>query len=262
MLQDRNRTQIERRPGRRLERLDPALAEDDPLVPLLGDVLGRHQQLLDRRRHPALQQHRLVRAPHLGQEEEVLAIPRADLDHVRVLQDRLDVPRIHQLRHHRQPCLVARRTQDLQPLVAEPLERVRRCPRLERAAPQHRCARLRDHARRLERLLTVLDRARPRDQPEPRVAEPSPVDLDHGRVGRDLPRDQLVRLQDRQHLLDAGIALERQRRQQLALADRADHGRLPPALHARRDAGLLQPREHVLGLIRGRACAHHDQQLR
>ena len=101
VLQHRHGPEIQREPRRRLEGLDPALAKDDPLVPLLGDVLGRHQQLLDRRRHPALQQHRLVRAADLGQQQEVLAVPRADLDHVRELEDRLDVPRVHQLRHDR-----------------------------------------------------------------------------------------------------------------------------------------------------------------
>ena len=94
-----------------------------------------------------------------------------------------------------------------------------------------------DRARRLERLLAVLDRARPGDQAEELVADLPPVDLDHGRVGRDLARDELVRLQDRQHLLDPGVALERQRRQQLALADRADHRRLAPA----RDARVARP---------------------
>ena len=106
-----------------------------------------------------------------------------------------------------------------------------------------------DRARRLERLLAVLDRARPGDQPEELVPDLAAVDVDHRRVGRDLARDQLVRLQDRQHLLDAGVALERQRRQQLALADRADHGRLAPARDARVHARFLQPREHVLGLV-------------
>ena len=93
----------------------------------------------------------------------------------------------------------------------------------------------------------------PGDEAEGRVADPPAVDLDHGRVGRELARDELVGLEDRQHLLDARIALERQRREQLALADRADHGRLAPARDARVDAGLLEPRDDVLGLLGRRA---------
>ena len=66
----------------------------------------------------------------------------------------------------------------------------------------------------------------------------------------------------RQHLLDSGKAFERQRRKLLALADRADHRRFPPGRHVRARAGLLQAREHVLGLVRRRRRAHHDQELR
>ena len=44
--------------------------------------------------------------------------------------------------------------------------------------------------------------------------------------GESSRRDELVRLEDRQHLLDAGEPFERQSREQLAVADRADHGRL------------------------------------
>ena len=134
--------------------------------------------------------------------------------------------RIHQLGHERQPGLVARLGEDVQRLDAEPLERVRRRAGLERAAAEHRHPLGVDDARRLERLLTRLDRARPGDEAEVVVAEPPPARLDHGRVAAELTRDELVRLQDRQHLLDAWEALERQRREQLALADRADHGRI------------------------------------
>ena len=140
--------------------------------------------------------------------------------------------------------------QDLEPLDAEPLEGVRRGARLERAAAEHRRAGGGDRARRLERLLAVLDRARPGDQAEAAVADAAAVDLDHGRVGRELARDELVRLEDRQHLLDA--------RDSPRAAASASSSRSPiapitvasrPALHARLDAGLLEPGEHVLGLV-------------
>ena len=44
-----------------LERPDPALAEDDVVVPLRHDVLGRHQEVLQGAGHPALQQDRALR---------------------------------------------------------------------------------------------------------------------------------------------------------------------------------------------------------
>ena len=59
-----------------------------------------------------------------------------------------------------------------------------------------------------------------------------------------------------------GIALERQRREQLAVADHADHGRLAPGRHARMDAGFLEPHDDVLGLLGRRGRAHDDQKLR
>ena len=132
---------------------------------------------------------------------------------------------------------------------------------LEGAAAEHRRAGLRDRARRLERLLAVLNRARPGDQPEGVVADAAPAHLDHGRVGRELPRDELVRLQDRQDLLHAGVALERQRRERLALADRADHGRLAAGRHVRVGAGLGEPLDDVVDLLGRRVRAHDDQEL-
>ena len=58
LLEHRHGHDVEREARRRLERADPALAEDHVLVALLEDVLRRHQQLLERRRQAALQQHR------------------------------------------------------------------------------------------------------------------------------------------------------------------------------------------------------------
>ena len=111
-----------------------------------------------------------------------------------------------------------------------------------------------DGARGLEGLLARLDAARPGDEAEVAVADPAPAGLDHGRIGRELARDELVRLEDRQHLLDAGVALERQRREQLALADGADHGRLAAGSDERAAAGLLEARDDVVHLV-GRALA-------
>src|SRR5204862_298331 len=69
------------------------------------------------------------------------------------------------------------------------------------------------------------------------------VDVDHGVVADKLPRDELVRLEQRHHLLDAGIALEREAGDLLALADRPDHGRLAAVGDMRRGAGVLEHAE-------------------
>src|SRR5207244_4225476 len=137
LLQDRDGADVEREPHRGLEGLDPTLAEDHARVPLLDDVLGRHQELLDGRREAALEQHRLVRPTDLAEEREVGHVARADLDHVGRLDHRLDVPRVHQLRHERQAGLLARLLEDVERLLAEALERVRRRARLERRSEEH-----------------------------------------------------------------------------------------------------------------------------
>jgi hypothetical protein len=134
-------------------------------------------------KRPSLQQHRLRRAADLGEEREVRHVAGADLDHVGDVEHRLDVARIHQLGHERQPGQLARLLEVLERHVAEALERVRRRPRLERAAAQHRDAFQRDAPRGLERLLPRLHGAGTGDEAEVAVADAAPVDLDHGRVG-------------------------------------------------------------------------------
>jgi hypothetical protein len=113
----------------------------------------------------------------------------------------------------------------------------------------------------LQRLLARLDGARPGDEAEVLVAEPPPARLDHGRVAAELAGDELVRLQDRQHLLDAREALERQRGEQLALPDRADHGRVAAVADMRARTGFLEARDDLVHLLGGRLRAHHDQEL-
>ena len=197
VLEHRNRAEVERVPGRRLEGLDPALAEDDPVVALLGHVLGGHQQLLDRGRDPALEQHRLLGAPDLGQQQEVLAVARADLDHVRRLDHLLDVARVHQLGHDRaDPSLAFASVSSSSASMPEALERVRRGARLERSAAEHRRARGGDDARRLERLLAAARRGKgPAISPKSVSPMLAAVDLDHGRVGDELSGDEPVRLE-------------------------------------------------------------------
>src|ERR671910_914999 len=68
LLQHRHGGDVERVSRRGLEGLDPALAEHHLVVALAHDVLGGHQELLDRGRRRALEEHRLLCAAHLGEE--------------------------------------------------------------------------------------------------------------------------------------------------------------------------------------------------
>ena len=140
LLQRRDRGDVQREAVGRLERPDPALAQDHVRVALLEDVLRRHQQLLERRGQAALDQRRLAGAADLAQQRVVLHVAGADLDHVGHLEHRLEVARVHQLGDDRQAGLLARLGEQPQALLAEALEGVRRGARLVGAAAEHRAA--------------------------------------------------------------------------------------------------------------------------
>ena len=191
-------------------------------IPLLEHVLRRHQQVVERRREAALEQHRLAGRAHLGQQVVVLHVARADLDHVGDLDHVLDVAHVHQLGDDRQPGLLLRLLEQAQALHAEALEAVRRGPRLVGATAQHRRPVLGDDAGGLERLLAALNRARPGDQAEVVAADPAAVDVDHRALALlELRRGELVRLQDRDQVVDA-------RRSPRARARRPCRGRRSP----------------------------------
>ena len=88
----------------------------------------------------ALEQHGPSHASELGEQREVLHVARADLQHVGVLGDEIDLPRVHHLGDDRQAGLGAHLGEDLERVGAQALERVRRRARLERAAAKHRRA--------------------------------------------------------------------------------------------------------------------------
>ncbi len=92
------------------------------------------------RGEPALEQHRLREVPDLAQQRVVLHVARADLEDVGVARQQRDLRGVHHLAHHREPVGVGGAAQDLEPLLAQALERVGRGARLERAAAQDRCA--------------------------------------------------------------------------------------------------------------------------
>ena len=152
----------------------PALAEDDRLVALLEHVLGGHEQLLERARQPALDQHRAAGAADLRQQRVVLHVAGADLDDVGHLEHGLEVARVHQLGHHRQPGLLLGLGQQAQALLPQALEGVRARARLVRAAADHRRAGLRDDVRRRQHLVARLDGARPGDEREVLAADLRP----------------------------------------------------------------------------------------
>ena len=85
-----------------LERADAALAQRDVRIAGVEDVFRRQQQLLQRGRRAAFQQHRGPLRPHGFQEAEVLHVPRADLQHVGIAGNQGHVAGGNHLGHKRQ----------------------------------------------------------------------------------------------------------------------------------------------------------------
>ena len=147
---------VEGRARGRLEGADAALAQHDALVPLLRDVLGRQQPLLDGVGQAALEEDGLVGAADLLHQVEVLHVARAHLDDVGHLEDALELADVHELGDDGQAGLLAGRGQDLQCGLAEPLEGVRRGARLVGATAQHAGTRGLHHMGGAEGLLAGL----------------------------------------------------------------------------------------------------------
>ncbi len=118
--------QIERVAGRGLEGLDAPLAQNDLSIPLAHDVLGRHDPLFHGAARSALEEDRLVGAPHFVEQGIVLAVARADLEDVGILADDADGARLHHLGDDGEAGERPGFGEEAQPLLTEPLERVRR----------------------------------------------------------------------------------------------------------------------------------------
>jgi hypothetical protein len=69
---------------------------------------------------------------------------------------------------------------------------------------------------------------------------------------------ELVRLEDRDHAIDAGGALEVDPGDVLAVADRPDHGQLAPVDDMRSGADRLNSLDDGLHLLLGGRRFHHD----
>jgi len=130
-LDQRNRRDVHRVARGGLEGADAALAEHHARVALREDVFGRQQQLLDRRRHPALEQPRLRLLATGVEQREVLHVAGADLEDICVLRDQIHVLRRHHLGDHRHACLMRGGRKQLQPLFSQSAYLVGRSQRPE-----------------------------------------------------------------------------------------------------------------------------------
>ena len=261
-LDVRHDRQVEHVARRVLERPDPALAEDHPAVALRQDVLGRHQQVLDRRAHAPLQQDGRAGPADLLEQVEVLHVPRADLDDVGVALDEVDLAGVHDLGDDRHAEPLAGRLEDLEAVLAEPLEAVGAGPRLEGAAAEDVGAGVADRLGDLDQDRLALDGARAGDHGQVAAADLDPLDLEDRVVGVELAAGELVRLEDRHDLLDAVDRLERLGLQLLLVADHADDRPRDPLAEVGREAQRLDPLEDVVDTVRGGVRLQDDDHRR
>src|SRR5216683_562425 len=258
LAHERHRVEVQREPSRGLERADAALAKDHAAVALRQHVLGGEQPLLDGRRHAALEQHGLARAPGLLQQRVVLHVARAELKDVRVPRDHLHVVRRDDLGDDFQARLVARGGHHLQAGLAQALERVRRRARLECAAAQHLRSLGRDVARGLEQHLLALDRARSGHDHDLFGPDLHAAHIDDRVLGAELATCELERLGDRDDLVDAAEV-----REGLAVgvgvgADDADQRSLLATGELGLQADLMHAVDHRVDLAIGGGVPHHD----
>ena len=162
---------VEHVPRRILEGPHAALAQHHVRIALRQDVLRRHQQVLDRRAHAALQQHRLLGLADFLEQIEVLHVAGADLEHVGVAFDQRHLARVHHLGDDRHVVLVADVAQNLQALLAQSLETVRAGARLEGAAAQDVRPGFLDLPGDLVENLRAFDGARPGDHRQRAAAD-------------------------------------------------------------------------------------------
>src|SRR6185503_19382703 len=95
---------------------------------------SREQQLIERRRHTALEHHRLAGLSDSAQQRKVLHVASADLHHVGELFNEIGGFRIENLCDDAKPESLAHVSKNLQSVFAQALERVRRSSGLECAA--------------------------------------------------------------------------------------------------------------------------------
>src|SRR5258706_9745165 len=236
-----------------------ALAEDHFVVALREEVFGREEELLERGRHAALQEDGLARLAELLQQREVLHVARADLQAVGVLRDELDGLRVQDFGDDREAGLLPHAGEDFQARLAEALEGIGGRPRLERAAPVERRARLADRVADLDRLGQRLDRAGAGDDHDRGSAHGHAPDRDDRVLALGLPGDQLVGRRDRDDLGDARQVLEGARLDRTAVAGDADRRALRSRDGVGREPQALDGFDDAPDVLRGGRRIHDDE---
>ena len=253
VVQHRHGVEVEGVAGAGLEGADAALAQDDVVVALAHDVLGSHEQLVDRAGHAALKQNWGLRLADLLEQGEVLSVASADLHDVDLLiKEDLYVARVHDLGDDRHVELGRCLAQQVEAGGAHALVGVRGGAGLVGAAAQHRGAGGLHAAGDADEVL-ALDGAGSGDDLELVAADLDAVAaVDDGVLGVELAVGALERLGDALHALDDVHGLEQERVDLSCVAHEADDGLVLAARDVGLETLLLNPADDVAdGLVAG-----------
>ena len=253
VVQHRHGVEVEGVAGAGLEGADAALAQDNVVVALAHDVLGSHEQLVDRAGHAALEQNWGLGLADLLEQGEVLGVAGADLHDVNLLvQEDLHVAWVHDLGDDRHVELGGCLAQQVQAGGTHALVGVRGGAGLVGTAAQHRGAGGLHAAGDADEVL-ALDGAGTGDDLELVAADLDAVAaVDDGILGVEFAVGTLKRFGDALHALDDIHRLEQERVDLGRIAHQADD-RL---VLAARDVGLQTlflnpPDDMAYGLVAG-----------
>src|SRR6478752_7270427 len=156
-----HRSKIERVPRVLRERAHTAFAEDHVVIAFSHDVLRCEQPFLQGCSHSALQEHRHPGSARAFQKRKVLHVSSADLNHVAVFFDEIDMRFLDGFSHNLQAELFSNGCHNFPAFFAEALERVRRGSRFPNASAEKSRTALMYDLCYGERLVAAFDRARP-----------------------------------------------------------------------------------------------------
>jgi hypothetical protein len=118
------------------ERSNAALAEHDAVIALGEDVLGGHEEFVERGGHAALEEDGFLGAACAFEERKVLHVARADLDDVGVFLDEVERFIVDRFSDDAETVGRADFRKNLEAIFAEPLKAIRRSARLVGAAAE------------------------------------------------------------------------------------------------------------------------------
>src|SRR5579875_356561 len=258
--------QIQHVARRIFKRTHAALTQHHVGIALRQNVLCRHQQVFDCGAHAALEQHRLACLADFTQQVEVLHVASANLKHIGVAKDHIDLPRVHDFGDDRQSVAMANLCENLQAGFAKSLKAVRTGTRLKGAAAKKIRSCGLDMAGNRFQDFGAFDGARSGDQHQRAAADTHRLDRrtafgadrDDGVLTAKFAAGQLERLEDRQNLFDAGNGRQRFGPQFVLFADDANDGALLALTEVRSKSQLADAIENVLDLRFSRIGSEND----